>query len=118
MIFGVPAAFFIIRFRPPRPLADDEPSDIIGVYQELAERARDDETFDPREDDMAPTHFEPDLDGFEPGDHLIKSRQPDFNTWDEVDWADPSDEQYVHMRFDDPDPNDKEPEGEDKTLGP
>lgn len=101
LIFGVPAALLIIMFRPPRLDGEDEETDLISLLQSLSDRAREDETYNEGEDDLAPTHFIPDPEGFEPSDHKIASRQADFDSWDQVDWADSADEKYIHMRFED-----------------
>lgn len=95
LLLGVPGAVLTWRLRPYRSISDEMEEDLehyrqsLFVIEELSRRAREDEDYDPDEDDNAPVHLLFDLDHSEDEDmraaYLSGDRQANYADIDEIE---------------------------------
>ncbi len=95
LLLGVPGAFLTWRLRPYRAISEEMEEDLehyrqsLFVIEELSRRAREEEDYDPDEDDNAPVHLLFDLDDPEDEDmraaYLSGDRQANYPDPDEIE---------------------------------
>jgi len=95
LLLGIPGTALAWRFRPYREISEEMEEDLehyrqsLLVIEELSRRAREDEDYDPKEDDNAPVHLLFDLDRSEDEEmraaYLSGDRQANYPDPDEIE---------------------------------